>query len=83
MNVLVTGGCGFIGSNFINYFKNKIPDCFIITVDKLDYCSNKDGIFYDELIIGSITDGDLITSILNNLSANTKYFLNVILLTIK
>jgi len=72
MNILITGGCGFIGSNFINYLKNKNPNCRIITVDKLDYCSNKDGIYYDELIIGSITDRDLITSILN------KYDINII-----
>jgi dTDP-glucose 4,6-dehydratase len=64
MNILVTGGCGFIGSNFINYFKTKNPDCFIVNIDKIDYCSNKNDINHDKLIIGSITDANLITSIL-------------------
>lgn len=39
-NLLVTGGCGFIGSNFINYYHKKYPDCMIINYDKIDYCSN-------------------------------------------
>ena len=39
-NLLVTGGCGFIGSNFINYFHKKYPNINIINVDKLYYCAN-------------------------------------------
>jgi len=66
MNILVTGGCGFIGSNFINYLKKKNADFFIITIDKLDYCSNKNDVNYDKLIIGNICDSNLITSILND-----------------
>uniref|UniRef100_A0A0N5C646 dTDP-D-glucose 4,6-dehydratase n=1 Tax=Strongyloides papillosus TaxID=174720 RepID=A0A0N5C646_STREA len=34
-NVMVTGGCGFIGSNFINYIFNAWPDVKIVNVDKL------------------------------------------------
>lgn len=63
---LITGGCGFIGSNFINYLKNKNPEFFIVSLDKIDYCSDKNGIQYDKLIIGSINDFDLITTILND-----------------
>jgi len=63
---LITGGCGFIGSNFINYLKNKNPEFFIVNLDKIDYCSDKNGIQYDKLIIGSINDFDLITTILND-----------------
>ena len=37
---LVTGGCGFIASNFINRMKDKYPDIEFVTVDKMDYCSN-------------------------------------------
>jgi UDP-glucose 4,6-dehydratase len=43
-NVLVTGGCGFIGSNFINYMLNKYPSIFILNVDRLDYCASEDNI---------------------------------------
>lgn len=39
-NALVTGGCGFIASHFINYIHQRYPDINIINVDKLDYCSN-------------------------------------------
>lgn len=34
-NLLVTGGCGFIGSNFVNFAYDYWPQCRIINVDKL------------------------------------------------
>ena len=37
---LVTGGCGFIGSNFLNIMKERHPDIDFINIDKVDYCSN-------------------------------------------
>lgn len=40
MNVLVTGGAGFIGSNFIFYMRKKHPDYRIICLDKLTYAGN-------------------------------------------
>jgi dTDP-glucose 4,6-dehydratase len=40
MRVLVTGGCGFIGSNFIKYFIKKHPSYEILNVDKLTYAGN-------------------------------------------
>ena len=39
-NLLITGGTGFIGSNFIRYFLNKYSDCSIINLDKLTYAGN-------------------------------------------
>ena len=33
MNLLVTGGCGFIGSNFINYYFNENQTANIINLD--------------------------------------------------
>ena len=38
--ILVTGGCGFIGSNFIRYMLRNYPDYFIIDLDKLTYAGN-------------------------------------------
>lgn len=38
--ILVTGGAGFIGSNFIPYFCNKYPDYRIVNFDKLTYAGN-------------------------------------------
>lgn len=40
MNLLVTGGSGFIGSNFVRYIINKYPDYRIINIDKLTYAGN-------------------------------------------
>ena len=37
--IIITGGCGFIGSNLIEYLLEK--NCFIINIDKLSYSSNK------------------------------------------
>ncbi len=39
-SILVTGGAGFIGSNFLPYFIEKYPDYFIINLDKLTYAGN-------------------------------------------
>ncbi|MBD3282898.1 dTDP-glucose 4,6-dehydratase [Candidatus Pacearchaeota archaeon] len=39
-SILVTGGAGFIGSNFIRYFLHKYDDIEIINFDKLTYCGN-------------------------------------------
>ena len=39
-NVMVTGGCGFIASNFLNIMKKRYPEIHFVNIDKLDYCSN-------------------------------------------
>ena len=39
-NILITGGAGFIGSNFIRYMLHKYPDYKIINVDALTYAGN-------------------------------------------
>jgi len=43
-NVMVTGGCGFIASNFLNIMKKRYPDTTFINIDKLDYCSNVENV---------------------------------------
>jgi dTDP-glucose 4,6-dehydratase len=42
--LFITGGAGFIGSNFINYFCNKYPYVKVINFDALYYCANPDNV---------------------------------------
>lgn len=42
MKLLVTGGCGFIGSNFIFHILNKYKDYEVVNLDKLTYAGNKE-----------------------------------------
>ena len=39
-NILITGGAGFIGSNFVYYILNKYPSYKVICVDALTYAGN-------------------------------------------
>jgi dTDP-glucose 4,6-dehydratase len=71
INLLVTGGCGFIGSNFINYIFNKNPNINIINIDAMYYCASEDNIDINirsdkryTFIKGNITSEDLINMIL-------------------
>lgn len=43
-NILVTGGCGFIGSNFINMVLKKFPSWNIINIDKLTYAADSSNV---------------------------------------
>jgi len=66
MNLLVTGGAGFIGSNFIHYMIKKYPSYKIINYDKLTYAGNLDNLKNIEtnsnykFIKGDICDYDLL-----------------------
>ena len=43
-NLLITGGAGFIGSNFVRYTLNKYPDYHLVVFDKLTYAGNLDNL---------------------------------------
>lgn len=64
--ILVTGGAGFIGSNFVPYFCEKYPQYKIINLDKLTYAGNLDnlkecdGMENYTFVQGDICDADLI-----------------------
>ena len=72
MNIFVTGGCGFIGSNFIRYALKKYQNIKIINLDKLTYAGNLNNlkdIANDKrykFIKGDICDNKLIDSILKS-----------------
>lgn len=43
-NIIVTGGCGFIGSNFVHYVVNNHPDVRVTVLDALTYAGNRENI---------------------------------------
>jgi len=70
-NLLVTGGCGFIGSNFINYYfyKNKFNK--LVNLDAMYYCADENNVTEQirtnpnyVLVKGNLNDVDLVDSIL-------------------
>ncbi|PGC29416.1 dTDP-glucose 4,6-dehydratase [Bacillus pseudomycoides] len=72
MNVLVTGGAGFIGSNFVRYFLKKYPDCRVINYDLLTYAGNLSSIKDIEplsnytFIQGDIRDAEKIQAVMQD-----------------
>lgn len=64
--ILVTGGAGFIGSNFVEYMLEKYPDYKIINLDLLTYAGNLENLKFaegnpnHEFIRGDIADWDFI-----------------------
>jgi dTDP-glucose 4,6-dehydratase len=72
--ILVTGGCGFIGSNFINYMLQVDPDVRIVNIDCLNYCAKESNVVANErykFIRGNITSKDLILHILEEYKVDT------------
>ncbi len=75
--VLVTGGCGFIGSNFVRLLNSEYPEWRVINLDKLTYAGNiknLDGIYEAEnyrFIRGDICDGELIEKIFSEEAVDT------------
>ena len=73
MNVLTTGCCGFIGSNFINYMCEKYPEFHFYNIDKIDYCSNTKNVKAHSnytFVYGNVCNYDLIKYTLNEYSIN-------------
>src|SRR6056300_1453162 len=66
-NALVTGGCGFIASNFINIMHKRYPDITFVNIDKLDYCSNVKNVNEGASVLfqGSLCNTEFVESIIN------------------
>lgn len=69
-NILVTGGLGLIGSNFVNYMSRQYPDYKFVILDIMDYCASLENIDKDvmnscEIVIGDIANKELVAYILN------------------
>jgi dTDP-glucose 4,6-dehydratase len=74
--ILVTGGAGFIGSNFVRYMLNKYPDYRVIVLDILTYAGNTDNLPADMLAqqsepnsrltfwYGNVCNADLVSTLM-------------------
>jgi dTDP-glucose 4,6-dehydratase len=75
--LLVTGGAGFIGSNFVRMVLAEYTDCFIVNLDKLTYAGNLENLAGLEnhpnhkFIKGDICDGALIERIIDEFKVDS------------
>lgn len=77
-NIIVTGGAGFIGSNFVHYVVNNHPEVNITVLDKLTYAGNRAnlaGLPADRvnLVVGDIADAELVDKLVKNADAVVHY----------
>lgn len=66
-NILVTGGCGFIGSNFIRHMFFKYPQYRLVNLDALTYAGNKENLVDVAAAAAKEPNGDRYTFILGNI----------------
>lgn len=77
-NIIVTGGCGFIGSNFVHYIVNNHPETHVTVLDKLTYAGNREniaGLPEDrvELVVGDICGKGLLDKLVPGHDAIVHY----------
>jgi len=75
--ILVTGGAGFIGSNFVRMVLSEHPDCFVVNLDKLTYAGNLENLaeFMEhenhKFVRGDICDGQLVAKLVDENGIDT------------
>lgn len=77
-NIVVTGGAGFIGSNFVHYIVENHPEIKVTVLDKLTYAGNRAnlaGLPEDrvKLIVGDIADANLVEKLVKETDAVVHY----------
>ena len=69
--ILVTGGCGFIGSNYVRHLLASSPDVKVVVLDKLTYAGHRPNLEKEEkggrcdVVVGDIADAKLVESLLS------------------
>ena len=75
MKLLVTGGAGFIGSNFVQYILEKYPDYQVVDLDALTYAGNLENLkevidnSHHTFVHGRIEDGKLVDQLMEGIDA--------------
>ena len=78
MNILLTGGSGFIGSNFVRFVLRERPDCEIVNLDALTYSGNPENLADLEgeasggrytFVRGNICDLEMMTDLMRSVDA--------------
>ncbi|MGX6428800.1 dTDP-glucose 4,6-dehydratase [Levilactobacillus yonginensis] len=77
-NILVTGGAGFIGANFVRYVVANHPTVHVTVLDKLTYAGNRAnlaGLPADRvrLVVGDIADARLVNDLVQQVNAVVHY----------
>lgn len=68
MKIFITGGCGFIGSNFVRFWRTKYPKDEITVLDKLTYAGHKENLSDVEhtFVQGDICDAPVVARAMQN-----------------
>lgn len=71
--ILVTGGCGFIGSNFVKYLVSRFESVSVINYDRMTYCSRAPDISSPlyKLYKSNLTDADAVVQVLDKHKIDT------------
>ncbi|OUO60111.1 dTDP-glucose 4,6-dehydratase [Collinsella sp. An271] len=77
-NIIVTGGCGFIGSNFVRWVAREHPEAHVTVLDKLTYAGNPENIAgldpaRVELVVGDVCDAGLLDELVPGHDAVVHY----------
>ncbi len=77
-NIIVTGGCGFIGSNFVRHVVREHPGVHVTVLDKLTYAGRRENIVglpagRVELAVGDVCDADLLDELVPGHDAVVHY----------
>nr|WP_295663576.1 dTDP-glucose 4,6-dehydratase [Polymorphobacter sp.] len=73
MKLLVTGGAGFIGANFVHYWRDRHPDDTVVVLDALTYAGNRASLagIDAEFVHGDIRDEALVEGLLRDRGIDT------------